>query len=74
MVPTHRGHLTKIATYGVGDLLTVHVLLYGVALTPAALLGDWVGKKIVGRITDRGFVLLVEIGRVAEGVLFLVGL
>lgn len=67
-------HMTKIATYGAGDLLTGQVWLYGVALTPATLLGGWAGKKIVGRISDRVFVLLVELGLLAAGVLFLVGL
>jgi uncharacterized protein len=67
-------HLTKIATYGTGDLLTNQVLLYGAVLTPPTLLGAWAGKKIVGRISDRLFVLLVEIGLLAAGVLFLAGL
>jgi uncharacterized membrane protein YfcA len=67
-------HLTKIATYGAGELLTGQVLLYGAALTPATLLGAWAGRKIVGRISDRLFVLLVEIGLLAAGVLFLIGL
>jgi uncharacterized membrane protein YfcA len=66
-------HLTKIATYGAGELLTTQVLLYGIALTPATLLGAWVGKNIVGRISDRIFVVLVEIGLLAAGVLFLLG-
>ena len=66
-------HVTKIATYGAGDLLTRQVLLFGVALTPATLLGTWVGRKVVGRISDRVFVLLVEIGLLAAGVLFLLG-
>ncbi|MGY4772371.1 sulfite exporter TauE/SafE family protein [Kribbella sp. CWNU-51] len=66
-------HLTKIATYGAGDLLTRQVLLYGVALTPATLLGAWTGKQIVGRISDRVFVLLVELGLLAAGALFLIG-
>jgi uncharacterized membrane protein YfcA len=67
-------HLTKIATYGAGELLTGQVLLYGAALTPATLLGAWAGRKIVGHIGDRLFVLLVEIGLLAAGVLFLIGL
>jgi hypothetical protein len=67
-------HLTKIATYGAGELLTAQVLLYGIALTPATLLGAWTGKKIVGRISDRVFVLLVEIGLIAAGLLFVIGL
>ncbi|WP_246486435.1 sulfite exporter TauE/SafE family protein [Kribbella qitaiheensis] len=67
-------HLTKLATYGAGDLLTRKVLLYGIALTPATLLGAWAGKKIVGHISDRIFVLLVELGLLAAGVIFLLGL
>jgi len=66
-------HLTKIASYGSGDLLTSRVLFFGVALTPAVLLGAWTGKKIVGRISDQIFVLLVELGLVAAGGLFLLG-
>jgi uncharacterized protein len=66
-------HLAKVAAYGAGDLLSGRVLLFGLALTPATLLGAWAGKKIVGRTTDRVFVILVEAGLVAAGVLFLVG-
>jgi hypothetical protein len=68
------GPVPKIATYGAGDLLTRQVLLYGIALTPATLLGAWTGKKIVGRISDHLFVLLVELGLLAAGILFLIGL
>jgi uncharacterized membrane protein YfcA len=67
-------HLTKIATYGIGDLLTIRVLLYGAALTPTTLLGAWVGRKIVGHISDRVFVLLVELGLITAGTLFLIGI
>lgn len=67
-------HLTKITTYGTGDLLTAQVLLYGAVLTPATLLGAWVGKKIVGHLNDRVFILLIETGLVAAGALFLIGL
>ena len=66
-------HLTKTAAYGAGDLLTTTVLLSGVALTPATLVGAWVGKKITGRISDRVFVLLVEAGLLISGVLFIAG-
>jgi uncharacterized protein len=66
-------HLAKIAAYGAGDLLTRQVLLYAAALTPATLAGAWAGKKIVGRISERVFVMLVEAGLVVAGVLFLLG-
>ncbi|WP_034592823.1 sulfite exporter TauE/SafE family protein [Hamadaea tsunoensis] len=66
-------HLAKLGAYGAGDLLTRTVIVYGVVLTPATLAGAWVGKRIVGRISDRVFVLLVEAGLLLSGVLFLVG-
>ncbi|WP_460526967.1 sulfite exporter TauE/SafE family protein [Flindersiella endophytica] len=66
-------HVTKLAAYGAGDLLTTRVLLYGAALTPTTLLGAWAGKKLLTRISDRLFVALVELGLLAAGALFLVG-
>jgi uncharacterized membrane protein YfcA len=66
-------HLSKLAAYGAGDLLTDRVLLYGAALTPATLAGVWVGRRIVGHISDRVFVLLVEAGLVVAGIVFLAG-
>lgn len=38
-------HLTKIAAYGAGDLLTPRVLLYGAALTPAHSGGRMGGQE-----------------------------
>ncbi len=67
-------HVAKLGAYGAGLLLTSQVLLYGVVLTPATLAGAWVGRKIVGRISDVVFVLLVEIGLIVAGVLLLIGL
>jgi len=67
-------HLAKLTAYGTADLLTRTVLLYGLALTPAVLAGAWTGKKILTRVSDRLFVLLVEAGLVVSGLLFLAGL
>lgn len=66
-------HLSKTAGYAAAGLLTRDVVLLGAALTPATLAGAWVGRRIVGRISDRVFVLLVEIGLVAAAVFFLAG-
>lgn len=66
-------HLTKLAAYGAGDLLTAKVLIYGAALTPATLTGAWTGKRLLTRVSDRLFVRLVEAGLLASGVLFLLG-
>ncbi|MGC1213867.1 MAG: sulfite exporter TauE/SafE family protein [Micromonospora sp.] len=66
-------HLSKTVGYAAGGLLTRDVVLLGAALTPATLAGAWVGRRIVGRITDRVFVLLVEVGLVAAAGLLLAG-
>jgi len=66
-------HLAKLAAYGTGDLLTAKVLAYGAALTPATLAGAWVGRRVVDRISERVFVLLVEAGLLVSGVLLLLG-
>lgn len=66
-------HGAKIAAYGSGSLLTLRVILLGAALTPATLAGAWVGKRIVGKISDRAFVIIVEISLVGAGLLFLTG-
>jgi uncharacterized protein len=66
-------HLTKLATYGAGQLLTPMVRVYGIILTSAVILGSWVGRNIVHRISDHVFVLLVQIGLVAAGLLLIIG-
>ncbi|MFL6071233.1 MAG: sulfite exporter TauE/SafE family protein [Actinomycetes bacterium] len=66
-------HVSKLAAYGAGDLLTSEVLAYGLALTPATIAGSWVGRRLVDRMSDRLFVIVVELGLVVAGVLFLLG-
>jgi uncharacterized membrane protein YfcA len=66
-------HVSKLVAYGAGELLTTRVLAYGLALTPATVAGTWVGRRLVDRMSDRVFVVIVEVGLVVAGVLFLVG-
>ncbi|MFC4149788.1 sulfite exporter TauE/SafE family protein [Micromonospora mangrovi] len=66
-------HVAKTVGYAAGGLVTRDVVLLGAALTPATLAGAWVGRRIVGRLSDRLFVLLVEAGLIAAAVLFLAG-
>jgi uncharacterized membrane protein YfcA len=66
-------HLTKTVAYGATSLLDVRVLILGLILTPATLAGAWTGKRIVGRMSDRLFVRLIEAGLVAAAVIFLIG-
>jgi uncharacterized membrane protein YfcA len=67
-------HAAKVGAYGVSELITARVLLLGAAMTPATLAGAWVGKRVVARISDRVFVLLVELGLVTAGLLFVTGI
>ncbi|MFC0505060.1 sulfite exporter TauE/SafE family protein [Micromonospora costi] len=66
-------HLTKLAAYGAGSLLSPRILLLGLALAPATLAGAWAGRRTVNRISERLFVHIVEAGLVAAGLLFLLG-
>jgi uncharacterized membrane protein YfcA len=66
-------HVSKLAAYGGGELLTTQVLAYGAALTPATIAGTWVGRRVVDRISDRIFVFIVEAGLLVAGVLILTG-
>ncbi|WP_230686917.1 sulfite exporter TauE/SafE family protein [Catellatospora vulcania] len=66
-------HLAKLGAYGLGDLLTADILVYGLALTPATLAGAWTGRKLLTRVGDRFFVRLIEAGLLVSGVLFLAG-
>lgn len=66
-------HGAKLVAYGAGDLLTWRVVALGLALTPTTLLGSWLGKHTVDRLSERLFVILVEVGLVVAGLLFLSG-
>ncbi|MDZ5443637.1 MULTISPECIES: sulfite exporter TauE/SafE family protein [Micromonospora] len=66
-------HLSKTVGYAAAGLIGRDVLLLGAALTPATLAGAWVGRRVVGRISDRVFVVLVEAGLVVAAVLLLAG-
>ncbi|MEV4370124.1 sulfite exporter TauE/SafE family protein [Nonomuraea sp. NPDC049637] len=67
-------HLTKIVAYGAGSLLSVHVLLLGLALTPAVVAGAWLGRRTVARMNARTLVLVIEGGIVVAAILLLAGI
>jgi uncharacterized membrane protein YfcA len=66
-------HVAKLAAYGGAQILTAHGMLVGLALGPVMVGGSWTGKRIVDRLPERLFVLLIEITMVTAGVLFVVG-
>jgi uncharacterized protein len=67
-------HVTKVAAYGSGNLMSGNVLQLAAALTPAILVGAWVGKKTVQRISRRQFVVVIEVGVLLAGAAFVAGL
>ncbi|WP_446214812.1 sulfite exporter TauE/SafE family protein [Micromonospora sp. IBHARD004] len=66
-------HLAKTVGYATAGLIGRDVLVLGAALTPATLAGAWAGRRVVGRISDRVFIVLVEAGLVVAAVLLLAG-
>ncbi|MDQ1705348.1 MAG: uncharacterized protein QOF18_1714, partial [Frankiaceae bacterium] len=66
-------HAAKLLAYGIGALLSARVLVLGLLLAPATMLGAWVGRHVVRRISERAFVLVVEVGLLVAAVLLLVG-
>jgi uncharacterized protein len=65
-------HLTKMATYGIGSLISLQVL--GVALVPGVTAGAWAGTKTLARMSNRRFVLVAEAGILVAGILLLLGI
>ncbi len=64
-------HATKLAAYGGMSLLDHCNIGMGLLLGPVMILGSWVGKRIVDRIPERVFVLLIEATLVIAGLRFL---
>jgi uncharacterized protein len=67
-------HLTKVAAYATGGLLSLEVLWLGAALVPAVTAGTWAGKKMLVRMSSRLFVVVTEVGILVAGILLLVGI
>ena len=66
-------HVAKLAAYGGAAILTARGVLVGLALGPIMIGGSWAGKRIVDRLPERAFVLLIEITMATAGALFLIG-
>ena len=66
-------HVDKLAAYGGARILSARGVLVGLALGPVMVAGSWAGKRIVDRLPERVFVLLIEITMAAAGLVFLIG-
>jgi len=65
-------HIVKLVAYHQGSLLGTAPLVAGLALGPIMIVGSWAGKRIVDRLPEWIFVLLIEVTLVAAGLLFLI--
>ena len=65
-------HVTKLFAYRSTAILTTHSITVGLALGSIIILGSFVGKKILDRLPERIFVLLIEATLIIAGVGFLI--
>jgi uncharacterized protein len=66
-------HVTKLAAYGTGALLTSQTVAIGLALAPLLVLGSYLGKRVVDRLSERVFMLVIDTTLILAGAAFLVG-
>ena len=66
-------HVTKLVAYGQASILSARSVAIGVAMGPLMIAGSALGKRIVDRLPERAFVVLIEGVLVVAGLAFLVG-
>jgi uncharacterized membrane protein YfcA len=66
-------HLTKSITYGRLAALTTGDLLQGIALGFSLVLGSWTGRRLLDRMPEKRFTLLVESLMVLSAAMLILG-
>jgi len=66
-------HVAKLIAYRESAVLPVHAVLSGLALGPVMVAGSFAGKRVVDRIPERVFVLVIDAMLLAAGAMFLTG-
>jgi uncharacterized membrane protein YfcA len=66
-------HVAKLIAYRESAILPMHAILSGLALGPLMVAGSFAGKRVVDRLPERVFVLIIDLTLLAAGVLFLAG-
>jgi uncharacterized membrane protein YfcA len=66
-------HVTKLVAYHESAILPLHAILSGLALGPIMVAGSFAGKRIVDRLPERVFVMIIDFTLLAAGVMFLAG-
>ena len=65
-------HVTKLVAYGSASVLTAAGLEIGLAIGAIMIAGSFVGKKLLDRLPERLFLILVEMTLVVAGAAFLI--
>lgn len=65
-------HVTKLVAYRRVSILTAETVMIGAALGSIMIFGSFAGKKILDRLPERLFVLLVELTLIVAGLGFLI--
>lgn len=65
-------HVTKLVAYRRSSILTGTDMLIGLALGPIMTLGSYAGKRILDRLPERAFVLIIEAVLITAGLAFLI--
>ena len=66
-------HVAKLIAYRESAVLPVHAVVSGLALGPLMVAGSFAGKRVVDRIPERVFVLIIDATLLAAGAMFLTG-
>lgn len=64
-------HVAKLIAYRESSVLPMHAVLSGLALGPIMIAGSFAGKRVVDRLPERVFVLIIDATLVVAGVMFL---
>lgn len=66
-------HTTKVIAYGGAGVLSGAAAVAGLALAPAMVAGSFAGRRLLNRVCEHTFVVLIEGTLVVSGSLLLVG-
>ncbi len=66
-------HVAKLIAYRESAILPLHSVLMGLALGPIMIAGSFAGKRVVDKLPERVFVLVIDLTLLAAGVLFIGG-
>jgi uncharacterized membrane protein YfcA len=66
-------HVAKLIAYRESAVLPLHAIQNGLALGPIMVAGSFAGKRVVDRLPERVFVLIIDVTLVGAGVLFVAG-